>query len=189
MTRIGLLGGTFNPIHFGHLLLAYGAKEELSLNRVIFIPAAVSPLKKREKKATGNHRYQMVRLAVKGTPFFSVSDIEIRRQGPSYTIETVRAFRKKMPSADFFLLVGSDCLKTFHRWKEAKTLSRACHVAVADRPGYPLPYLPRGFQKFEIPQVDITSSEIRRRIRERRSVVYQVPKAVERYIERNRLYR
>ena len=188
MRRVGLFGGSFNPIHLGHLLLAEEAKEKLLLQRIIFIPTFFSPFKK-ERRPHASHRYQMVRLAVRGNPAFSLSDIEIRRRGPSYTIETVRSLRKKMPKTDFFLLVGSDGLKTLPAWKEAKALFRLCHVVIAERPRHPLRNLPKGFKKLEIPQVDISAANLRDRIRKGKSIAYQVPAGVERYIVKHRLYR
>ena len=188
MKRVALLGGSFDPIHFGHLLLAESAKEKLRLHRVIFIPASLSPLKKEGKAAT-RHRYEMVRLAVRGNSSFSVSGIEIGRGGPSYTIDTVRAFQKTMPGAELFLLVGSDCLKTLPAWREAGKLFRLCRVVIAERPRHPLRSLPRGFKKLEIPQIDISSTDIRKRVRKGKSISYQVPSSVERYILNHRLYR
>ena len=187
--KVGLFGGTFNPIHVGHLILAEEAKETLGLEKVIFIPSHTPPLKQNEEITDPHHRYEMVKLAIKEDPSFLVSDIEIRRGGASYTIDTIRVLRKEMPNTEFVFLVGSDCLKDLYAWKEIEELFRICHFVIAKRPKFPSENVPNGFEKLDIPQVDISSRELRKRLREGKSISYQVPKAVEEYILEHKLYR
>ncbi|MBI4437222.1 MAG: nicotinate-nucleotide adenylyltransferase [Candidatus Omnitrophica bacterium] len=189
MKRIGLFGGSFNPIHLGHLMLAEQAYVSFDLEKILFVPSHTTPLKKEEGLLEVRHRYQMVRLAVLGNPHFGVSDIEIRRGGTSYSIDTVRTLRKKWTEAAFYFLIGSDCFQTLYAWKEVEELFRLCHFVIAQRPGFPLGPIPNGFRKLEMPQVDISSRELRERIRKGFSIAYQVPKAVEQYIRRHKLYR
>ncbi len=187
--KIGLFGGSFNPIHWAHLLYASEACASLGLTKVIFIPSNFSPFKKKEETLEARHRYNMVRLAVKGDRRFAVSDIEIRRGGPSYTIETVRELKRRMPRASLFFLIGSDCLPTLNRWKEAEELFRLCRFVVAYRPGFRASPLSKKWLLLQIPACDLSSRQIRGRARRRRPITYCVPRTVEEYILRHRLYR
>ena len=188
--KIGLLGGSFNPIHIGHLILAEEARDHFSLRKVLFIPSYRSPHKKNEaRRVTPRHRVAMVRLAVKGHAGFAVSDIEIRRGGVSYTIDTVRELRRKIPRAEFFFLVGSDWVKQLSTWKEARKLFPLCRFVMVERPEFPVKKVPHGFERLTIPQIGISSKAIRQRVREGRSISYQVPEAVEKYILKHALYR
>jgi len=187
--KVGLFGGSFNPIHLGHLILAEEAKEMLCLEKVIFIPSHTPPLKKSEDIADSHDRYEMVKLAIKENPSFSASDIEIRRGGTSYTIDTVRTLKKEMPNTEFVFLIGSDCLKSLYAWKDVEELFRSCHFVIVKRSKFPSENVPNGFEKLDIPQVDISSRELRKRLREGKSISYQVPKAVEHYILERKLYR
>ena len=187
--KIGLLGGSFNPIHIGHLILAESAKGQLSLEKILFIPSHLPPHKTAQGVVSAKHRYEMVRLAVKDKASFGVSDIEVQRRGTSYTIETVKTLRKKMPSATFTFLIGSDCLKGLSTWKEIEALFRLCRFVIAKRPRFPLTGVPNGFQKINIPQIDVSSRVIRERIAEGKSIAYQVPRTVALYIQKHHLYR
>ena len=134
--RIGILGGTFNPIHFGHLLIAQDAMEQLRLDRVKFIPSAQPPHKRYEGNATAAQRLAMIRLAVRGNPRFEVDDIEIRRGGTSYTVDTLAELRRRHPSARFWFIIGADSLRELHRWREVERLVRMCAFVTVARPGF-----------------------------------------------------
>ena len=185
--RVGLFGGTFNPIHLGHLLLAETARERLALDRVLFIPTRQPPHKRVRGLLPGAVRLALVELAVRDHPAFAASDIELTRPGPSYSIETVRLLRQRLPAAKLFLLIGEDMLAV--RWIAWGELKRLCTVVAARRPGTPCPASARGVTWLPMPQLEIASSDIRRRLAAGRSIRYLVPAAVERAIHRDRLYR
>lgn len=183
--RIGIFGGTFNPIHLGHLLLAETARETLSLDRVVFIPAAAPPHKSSKALLAGEVRLQLVELAIKGNPYFVASSIELERPGPSYTIQTVEVLHSQLPQAKLFLLVGQDMLSvTWRSWKELK---RLCTVAVARRL-QAKPSRQSGIRYLPMPQVDISSTDIRQRLNSGKSVRYLLPSAVAQHIYQHRLY-
>jgi len=186
--KVGLFGGSFNPIHVGHLILAEQARTSLHLDKILFVPSYTTPFKKEQELLEARHRYRMVSLAARGNPHFEVSDIEIRRKGTSYTIDTVKVLKKRWPKAEFFFLIGSDCFQTLYRWKEVEALFRLCHFVIAKRPGFPLGAIPNGFRKLEIPQIDISSRTLRERLRAGLSITYQVPQLVEQYMLRHKLY-
>lgn len=183
--RIGIFGGSFNPIHVGHLVLAETARETLSLDRLVFIPAGQPPHKKGRDLAPGRDRLEMARLATQHHPAFIVSDIELSRPGASYSIDTVNALRGPVPQAKFFLLVGEDMLSV--RWKDWAQLKRACTVVAAKRPGAK-GSRQQGVTWLPMPLLEISSTDIRKRAKAGRSIRYLVPSAVERYIRDHRLY-
>jgi len=135
MRRIGVFGGTFDPPHVGHLALAEWAREALRLDRVIFMPAARPPHKRRRRVTPADDRVAMTRLAVRGNRHFRVSTLEVRRTGPSYTVDTLRALRKAHPRASFWLLIGEDSLAEFHTWHAPGEILALARLAVAGRPG------------------------------------------------------
>jgi nicotinate-nucleotide adenylyltransferase len=184
--RVGIFGGTFNPIHLGHLLLAETARDALRLDRVLFIPAGQPPHKRPPGLLDGAVRLRMVRLAIKDHPAFAASDIELQRSGPSYSIDTVTALHRALPEAALFLLIGQDMLAV--RWAAWNTLKRLCTVAAVRRPGSRRARMRRGIRWLDMPPIDIASSDIRARVAAGRSIRYLVPAAVERYIRRQRLY-
>ncbi len=185
--RLGIFGGTFNPIHLGHLILAETARETLALDRVLFVPAARPPHKPAPDLLGGAARMRLLRLATRGHPAFQASDVELRRAGVSYTVDTLRLLRRRFPRSTLFLLVGQDVLAVpWRSWKEIVALST---IVAARRPGAPTPRRPGPVIWLDMPPVAITSSEIRRRIRRGRSIRYLVPEAVARHITRHRLYR
>ena len=184
--RLGVFGGTFNPIHLGHLVLAEAAREALALDRVLFIPTHQPPHKPGRGLLPGATRLKLVQLAIRDHPAFVASDIELQREEPSYSIETVRILRKQLPAAKLFLIIGADMLSV--RWVAWGELKRLCTVVVAHRPGGGPGRREAGLRWLAMPQMDIASSDIRRRLRSGQSIRYLVPSAVERSIRRHRLY-
>jgi nicotinate-nucleotide adenylyltransferase len=197
--RIGILGGTFNPIHLGHLLIAQDAMEQMALDRVKFIPSATPPHKIPESLASERDRLQMIRLAIRGNDRFEVDDIEIRRGGKSYSVDTLLELRRRDPKADFYFIIGADSLRELHLWREAQRVVGLCTFVTVPRPGFeakPMvdPRLDAATRKRLRQHVlqghtcDIASREIRSRVASGRSIRYLVPDAVTDYIRRRRLY-
>lgn len=197
--RIGLIGGAFNPIHIGHLLLAQKALETYELSRIIFIPCAKPPHKDDSSLAAAEHRLAMVEAAIADDIRFEVSDIEIRRGGISYTIDTVRELKRLNETAKYFFIIGEDSLGELHTWKDIATLLELCEFVVFARPSYhaspPQPSyelgaLQRLYANIKHGRlVEVSSSEIRYRIAEGMSIRYLVPRLVEMYIYEHNLYR
>jgi nicotinate-nucleotide adenylyltransferase len=188
--RIGILGGTFNPIHNGHIVLAQHAKKTLHLDKVIFIPTYIPPHKTETHLADADRRYAMVELAIDEHDDFDVSDVEIRRKGTSYSVETLTLLRERFGSeVELFFIVGADALSELSSWRDLHTIFNVCHFVVANRPGFPLKKVPQEARILPIPEVDISSREIRKRIRGRASIAAMVPQKVAVYIEEQRLYR
>ena len=200
--RIGILGGTFDPPHLGHLLIAETARVALGLESVLFIPAGEPWLKSGQRITSATHRLCMVQLAVSGNPDFCVCDCEVRRSGASYTVDTLRELRHAYPNdTGLYFIVGSDVLDQFHRWKEPDSILELCRLAVIERPGGPVDGMAALAEKFpdaaasgEVisvagPRVDFSASELRRILAEGQSVRYQVPDAVAEYIKQHELYR
>lgn len=189
MKRIGVLGGSFDPIHFGHLLMAQSAAEALKLDAVFFVPAFCSPFKTRLPMPDALRRLAMVREAVKGNPVFKVYDGELRRKKISYTIDTLQELKARYPKAQFYLLMGADNLRTFHRWRDPQGILNLARLVILNRPGFDKDYPKRWpYVKINMPAVDISSSDIRWRLKHKNSIWYLTPKAVIRYIKRWRLY-
>ena len=191
--RLGVFGGTFDPIHLGHLRAAENALECLALDRVAFVPAAIPP-HRAEPSSSVLDRYAMTALATAGHPRFAVSDVELRREGPSYTVDTVAALRGQDPDHEVYVIVGSDTYPEMSTWKEHERLFSLCTVAVVSRPGErPAAGAERdrasGVAWVEGPGLAISASGIRERVRQRRSVRYLVPDAVADYIAKRALYR
>jgi nicotinate-nucleotide adenylyltransferase len=182
--RIGIYGGTFNPVHHGHLILARQALEEFKLDRLIFVPAAESPFKIQNHTAPPGDRLAMLRLAIAGEDRFSVDPLEIERGGISYSIDTVKMFRSRNPEAELFFLVGednADRLTEWHRFEELKKL--VCFVVLSRS---------EDFESSEYPvvqrRIEISSTEIRNRVAKQDSITYLVPESVKHYIEQHQLY-
>jgi len=186
--RIGILGGTFNPIHLGHLILAEEAREKLKLDRIIFVPTYLPPHKNNSDIAPTGHRYKMIKLAIKTNKYFSVSDVEIKRDGLSYTIDTIREFKKIFPEDELYFITGSDLLKYLADWKDLPEIIKMVKFIVATRPGYRLEEIPDYISTVAIRAVDVSAFEIRMAIKENRSFRYLVPEAVFSYINNHNLY-
>jgi nicotinate-nucleotide adenylyltransferase len=215
--KIGILGGTFNPVHYGHLAAAEEIRDRLKLDRVLFIPSFIPPHKQEDEVPPAIHRMEMVRLAIAGNPAFVPSDVEIRRGGRSYTLDTVETLRADHPGAELFFITGLDSFLEIQTWSHWDRLLTLCTFVVLSRPGYrftdllKIPFLKpaereiTGLDRGErtqavvtagaitvflelIPLYDISSTDIRRRTREGRSVKYLLPDAVEIYIIKNKLY-
>lgn len=200
--KIGLFGGTFNPIHTGHLIAAQDALEALKLSRVWFVPCATPPHKPEASLAPAHHRLRMIRAAIRGDRRFAVSDIEIQRGGVSYSVDTLRQLRRRHPKADWFFIIGSDSFKELHGWREIETLARLCHFIVVARPDFEMKNLSARrcrldgdtFKRVCRHQVrahliGISSTEIRQRVRAGKSIRHLTPDAVADYIKKHSLYR
>jgi nicotinate-nucleotide adenylyltransferase len=187
--KIGILGGTFNPIHLGHLILAQEVMEKLNLEKIIFVPAYLPPHKDNSDIAPALDRFKMVKLAIKGNKRFSVSDIEIKRKGRSYTIDTVKEFKKLYPNDELYFIIGSDLLNYLDSWKDLDEILKLINFVVATRPGYPLEKIPAHIFRIDIRAIDISGFEIRQAIKNKKSFRYLVPEPVYRYINKRGLYR
>lgn len=185
--RLGLFGGTFNPIHIGHLVLAESAREQCRLDQVWFVPTAIPPHKPARGMLEGRARLDLVRRAIRGNPSFWASDLELRLGGISYTLRTVTHIRQRHPAAKLFLIVGQDMLSV--RWRGFDELRRLCTFVVAQRPESPSARLFPGARRIAMPQLGISSSMIRERLRRGASIRYLVPDAVGRYLAAHRCYR
>src|SRR5688572_12161044 len=189
--RIGLFGGSFDPIHHGHLILAERAVERLGLKKRFFIPNARSPLKTEPPRASGRDRLALIRAAIRGNPAFEALDLEIRKDGPSYSFDTVTALTGAASDKIYFL-IGTDALPDLARWHRAKDLARRVTFAVLRRPGSTgvrPPSWGGRWREVAAPLVHISPTEIRARIREGRSIRYLVPDTVAAMVRRKRLYR
>jgi nicotinate-nucleotide adenylyltransferase len=189
--RIGLYGGSFDPVHFGHLLVAHAALEELGLDRLIFIPAAQSPFKPGTSPAPAALRTRMLRVALAGEPRFRVDELEIHRGGVSYTSDTVRTLAARHPDAKLYWLIGADHVPTLPLWREAEALARALTFLVIPRPGEPDATLPEPWrlQPLRGWPLKVSSSEIRQRVAAGRKVAQLLPPAVAEIIQGEGLYR
>ena len=188
MRSIGLLGGSFDPVHHGHLIVAQVAAEALGLDELRFVPAREQPFKLGRHAATAADRAAMLDLAVAGTPGFAVERAELGREGPSYTVETLLGLRTREPAVGWTLLLGADAAAELSAWHRAAELPGLANIVVFARPGTPIPSSPLIGATVEVPAVEISATEIRRRVREGRPVRYWVPDAVAEYMVRHRLY-
>ena len=185
MKKIGIYGGTFDPIHHGHLILAREAREKLELDQIIFVPAAASPLKE-PPRASAALRLEMLQAAIKGEEGFVVDDCEIQRPAPSYSIDTVLQFREREPKAQLFWLIGADNVRSLNKWHRIEELKQLVEFVVLDRGCSELTQ-----QIYPVVQrnIDISATDIRNRVASGRSIRYLVPQAVEEIIRREKLYR
>ena len=196
--RVGVLGGTFDPIHIGHLVAAEEVRVQLGLDRVVFVPAGLPPHKLTDDVSSVDHRLAMVKLAIASNPYFTVSRVDIDRFGPCYTVDTIELLRDEWGSdVELYFIMGSDSLADVLTWHNPQRLIRLCRLAVVERPGYRvdveelerlLPGITSRVHFINSPQLDISSTDIQRRVREGLSIKYQVPEAVEDYIYEHELY-
>lgn len=201
--RVGILGGTFDPVHYGHLVIAEQVRDALSLDRVLFVPARIPPHKQDEEIAPAADRAAMVELAIAGNPAFAMSEIELERDGPSYTADTLEALAGEAArggvARDFFFILSSEALAGLYAWHDADRILSLCRLAVVPRPGTPLPTGRELAARFgdradrivavESMPVANSASNVRDRAEAGRSIRYLVPPAVEAYIREHRLYR
>jgi nicotinate-nucleotide adenylyltransferase len=196
--RIGVFGGAFDPVHFGHLILAEQAREQARLEQVWFVPAARHPFKVETTVAPFDRRVEMLQLAIAGHSTFRVDEIEKNRPGLSYTADTLDELKRQHPSDELFLLVGSDTLPDLPKWHAPERVLRAASLVVRERQGHPL--VPAAdlqaaigevvrMQVIQVPLIDLSSHDIRRRVADGRSIRYMLPRAVEVYIGEKKLYR
>lgn len=190
MEHVGLFGGSFDPVHLGHLLVAHAAREELNLTRLFFIPAAQSPFKPDQPPSSARDRLRLLRLALAGHPWCELDDQEIQRGGVSYTIDTLRDYTRRFRAAQLYYLIGADHVAQLPKWRDAQELARLAQFVALPRPGqpeilFPTPFRGRSLRGFP---VAISSSEIRARIKNRLPIDHLVPPAVAEAVRNNGLY-
>ena len=197
--NIGVLGGTFDPIHVGHLLVAEEARARLNLTETLFVPAGQPWLKTNNAISPAEHRVEMVRLAIADKPYFKLSTMEIERAGPTYTVDTIAELQAQLGAGDeLFFILGWDNLIQLPQWREPSRLIKMCRLLVVPRVGYPdpdldsleaaIPGLSQRVILLDQPQRDINASEIRQRVAQGLSIDHLVPEPVDRYIKQHRLY-
>src|SRR5947209_10959577 len=200
--RIGVFGGAFDPVHYGHLILAEQCREQARLDQVWFVPTAHPPHKQAGAVSPFERRAAMLELAVAGHPAFRVDPVEGERPGPSYTADTLDELHRRHPDAEWFLLIGSDVLPDLPHWHEPQRVVSRAGLVVMERPGWPVLSaeqlraaisLPAGaalrLERVDVPLIDLSSRDIRRRVRAGRSIRYMLPRAVEVYVAEKGLYR
>ncbi len=191
--RIGIMGGTFDPIHHGHLVAASEAMYDFGLDEVIFVPTATQPFKVGRQTAPAEDRYLMTVIATASNNRFNVSRVDIDRGGVTYTFETLRDLRKQYPDAEWFFITGADALKDIFSWKNADEVLSAAHFVGVSRPGHKLEidgHIPEGSVSLvEVPAMAISSTDVRERVNKGAPIWYLVPDGVVQYISKHRLYR
>lgn len=190
MQHLGLFGGSFNPVHLGHLLVARAAREELSLDRIFFTPAAMSPFKPGVEIAPASIRLRMLRLALAGQTYCEIDEQELARGGVSYSIDTVREYAMRYPNAQLFYLIGADHLSQLPLWRDAAELAKLVEFVVVPRPGQPAVAAPPPFRARRLNgyPLGVSASQIRDRVRAGLAIDLLVPSAVAEVIHNNRLY-
>jgi len=197
--KIGVLGGTFDPVHKAHLIVAETVRTQHTLDEIIFVPAGQPQLRQNVPFASAEHRLQMLRLAIADKPYFKLSTIEIERAGPSYTVDTIAGLQGQIGERDeLFFILGLDSLAKLPEWREPSRLIEMCHLVAVPRPGYPPPDLraleasiPGLAQRVTIldkPEMDISASVVRQRVAEGLSIHHLIPEPVEEYIKQHKLY-
>ena len=199
MTKVGIMGGTFNPIHFGHLILAETAYEEIGLDRILFIPSKNPPHKDSTEVISEEHRLKMVELAVQGNPHFQLSTIELDREGTTYTVDTLAQLTKENPNTDYYFIMGADSLIKLETWKNCQGVLDLCTVVVAGRDDLKTEDIQLKIQYYKdkygariitlnMPSYELSSGFLRDRISKGKSIQYYVPEKVKDYILSNFLY-
>ena len=186
---VGLFGGSFDPIHHGHLIVGRAVAETLGLEELRFMPAGEQPFKQGRHVASASEGATMVALAVAGEAGLAVERCEVDRPGPSYTVDTLRTLRSREPGQDFTLVVGADATRELDQWREAAALPALARIVAVARPGAPRPASALVERVVEVPAVDLSATQIRRRVAEGRSIRYLVPDAVAEFIAIHGLYR
>ena len=199
MRRIGVIGGTFDPIHYGHLAAAEEARVRINLERVLFVVAGVPPHKLNEEVTPVEHRLAMVRLAITSNPYFEISTVDVERPGPSYTVDTISILQERSgQGTEIYFIMGLDSLVELSTWHQPQRLFQLCRLVAPKRPGIQidaaeletsLPGISSRLQIIDMPEVDISSTELQERVREGLPIKYQVPEEVEKYINDHGLYR
>jgi len=198
--KIGILGGTFDPVHLGHLIIAEEVRSNLGLDKILFVPAGVPWMRENEGVSAGKHRLNMVDLAVKSNPHFQSSSIEIDRQGVTYTADTLETLREDLDhEVELSFIMGMDVLEKFHLWKSPETVVELCSLVIVNRPGNQAVDVNEVVKKYpeagaklriiNVPRMEISSSEIRERVRQEKSLKYLVSEEVIEYIDQNNLYK
>ena len=195
MKRIGLMGGTFDPIHYGHLVTAEAACSHFDLDKVIFVPSGAPPHKSEQKVSPAVDRYLMTVMATVTNPLFEVSSFEMDKEGLSYTIDTVRHFKSIMGDCEIYFITGADAIFEIYGWKDSKELLKMCDFIAATRPGYKFFGVDQVFKEdidklhfFEVPALSISSTDIRKRVKENRPIKYLLPDSVATFINKAKLY-
>lgn len=203
MRRVGLLGGTFDPIHYGHLVIAEEVRATLDLSELVFVPSGQPPHKPGQTITAAYHRLTMLQLAIASNPYFTISQVEVERPGPSYTVETLHLLRQQWDAQTaFYFIIGGDSLEEFLTWRDPDGILEQLNYLVAvQRPGYEeapeyraslearLPGIKQRLIIVRAPQLEISSTDLRLRVAEGRPIKYQTPEAVEYYIEQYGLYK
>lgn len=200
--RLGVYGGSFDPVHYGHLLLAESCREQCQLDEVWFVPAATPPHKQHREITSARLRVEMLQLAIGGTPGFVASTIEIDRGGVSYTVDTLSEIQRLLPAAELYVLMGADSLADLPTWRDPRRICQMAIPVVVRRTGSPPPVLDvleplmsperlaeARLSQVTMPIIDLSSSDLRQRIAERRSIRFRTPRAVEKFIETQSVYR
>jgi len=197
--NIGVMGGTFDPIHMGHLIVAEEVRNRINLAEILFVPAGLPWLKTERPISAAEHRVEMVRLAIADKPYFKLSTVDIERAGPSYTVDTIADLQGQIGAEDeLFLILGWDSLADLPQWHEPSRLITMCRLVVVPRPGYrrpklrslkaSIPGISQRVMLMDGPEIDISASNIRDRVAKGLSVHHLVPEPVNRYIKEHRLY-
>jgi nicotinate-nucleotide adenylyltransferase len=198
--KIGIMGGTFNPIHFGHLILAEHAFSFLELHSILFIPTGNPPHKKDKEIIDKKHRYRMVQLAIEDNSHFDLSDIELNQEGYSYSINTINQLKEENLNTEYYFIIGADSFFQIHNWREPEALLNQCHLVVASRNEYKSDDLMARKEELEtnyqanihilpMPKIEISSSNLRDRVKNGHTIKYMIPKDIEHYIYMNGLYK
>jgi nicotinate-nucleotide adenylyltransferase len=193
MTKIGILGGIFDPVHIGHLHIADGILRKLGLSKIYFVPAGAPPHKIMSPYASGEHRLEMLHIALNNNPAFDILDIEIKRPGKSYSVDTLIALRDERPDWKLYFIIGGDNLTEINSWKNPVMIFKLSHVVLVNRPDSIKQLhevtLPGDVTEVYLPGLNISSTEIRKYIRDRTPCKYLLPAGVEEYILKNRIYK
>lgn len=197
--KVGIMGGTFDPIHNGHLIAAEYAREAIKLDRILFMPSGIHPFKDNKNVTNKDTRAYMTSLAIKGNPYFELSRIGIDREDINYTIDDINYLRREHPDYEIYFIIGTDIVFEIEKWKDFYKLSRLCKFILFDRWGKNQEEVYRKIEEFELlyktniqkiksPVIHISSTEIRNRVKANLSIKYQVPRSIENYIINNRMY-